>query len=164
MIAFYGQGIWLASCTPEIRSKNHGNSDIRITNLIDNETNPFNIAVCEDVYFDPVCERDLTLKLLTTAKKFLENRTEQFWDNNSILNRKKTQYPVFFDQAIKFLRRFYIGCGRMSFYLHNFFESQAVEKNSKKNVYYNIGRMDKVYKEVLNNFPETLTVDIFQFG
>jgi hypothetical protein len=164
MLAFYGQGVWLASCTPDIRAKNHGNSDIRITNLIDNEVNPFNIVLCEDVYFDPVCERDLTLKLLNTAKKFLENRLNQLWDGNSNLNRRKKQYPVFFEQALKFLKRFFIGCGRMSFFTHEFIESQAVEKNSKKNVYYNIGRMDKVYKDALNNLPETLTVDIFQFG
>lgn len=122
---------------PEVRANFHGDSEIRITKLIANETDPFNIAMCDDVYFNTVSERDLTLKLLKTAKLYLEERTDQYLSQQYEEPSKKMPRVLTFDQTIKYLQRFYIGGGRMSFYLSNIYEPQSIQK-AKKNIYYNI--------------------------
>lgn len=80
IIAFYDENIWLANCEMETRIDHARNKrtlpDIKLIQLIENtDQDPFNVAICEDVYFDSVGERELTLKLLQTAKNFIEEKT-----------------------------------------------------------------------------------------
>ena len=144
VIAFYDTGIWLANCKPEIREVYHGLSDISITKLMGNEEDGFNIVMCDDVYFDTTTERDLTLKLLRVSRAYLEERTTRYLSNEYEEPYQKNPSSTSFDQAIIYLQRYFIGGGRMSFFLSNINESMSIPV-AQKNIYYNIEVNTKIY-------------------
>jgi hypothetical protein len=143
MLAFYDKDIWLCNCQPEKRTNSGfgGNctSDIRVTKLIGNEEDPFNVLLCDEVYFNALTEKELTLKALRCARQFIEEKTEHYLNNQYTEPPKKNPRYTSFDQAIKYLQRFFIGSGRMSFFMSEIPENSAITVNKKKNIYYNIG-------------------------
>lgn len=78
VLAFYDTDIWLANCKLEVRLEKHESSEIRITRLIANEDDPYNILMCDEVYFNTITERGLTLNLLRTTRQYLEEKTSQY--------------------------------------------------------------------------------------
>lgn len=140
VIAFYDENIHLASCEVETRIEYARNrktlADIKLVQLVENtDSDPFNVALCEDIYFDPVAERELTLRLLQTAKAYIEDRTQNFLNPSGATGNRPRQLP--FDLAVKYLLRFFIGGGRLSFFVCELHEPQSIP-SAQKNIHYNI--------------------------
>ncbi len=81
VIVFYDTDLWLASCEFEIRQSFREKAEIKIIKLHGNSEDPFNVCLCDDLYFNCLTERDLTLKLLNQSKLYLEERISDHLNN-----------------------------------------------------------------------------------
>ena len=117
-----------------------------MTCLLENEIKPFNILLCQDVYFSTHQEFELTLEMLKRTKDYLKMKVQEMLHQNQDqtlelnpglktpgINGKR----IDFIEKITYLTRFFIGNGRICLLVSNLVIPMSIPK-VEKNTHYNI--------------------------